>query len=943
MSRRQSGGRRAALSGWLWPDEMSSRLAPTPVIPELRSLADLRDPKAVLARLANVDWSFTEDDTTYLGHDIHPYPAKFIPQIPANLIAALSLRGERVWDPFGGSGTTALEALLLGRHATSSDVNPLATLITLGKCTALSPEQREALRLLCTRIGGLGEASDVKCLVTDAWPSVQRHVPSVTNLDNWFETDAVRELAYILEEIAGLSDASAERFAKVALSSIIVSASNQDGETRYARRVKEIPPGGTLRMFSRALSDALAKHEPLERLLGYRKPCALSLDARELSNSVEGVPAESVDLVVTSPPYANATDYHLYHRFRLFWMGYDPREIGRREVGSHLRHQREKQGFELYTSDMRAVLKSIVPRLRVGRYAVFVVGDSVFHGKTISTAQALSDVAVGVGLEVVGVVSRPVHPTRRSFIAAARRTRSEDLLVLRRSPSKLSVYFRPAPYRMWPYEDILRRREIGSVLGAKATERDGFLCAKVDPYEVDRAQRLAFTHVLEAEGGSPRWRTWQAILENGDAEAERKDPKYVAHGIHPYKGKFYPQLCKSLLNLANLRPGSEILDPFCGSGTVLLEAQLNGHVATGFDMNPLAVLISQAKTAVATTSTVVLDRAVKDFSDRVRIDRSDNRSVDYFRPELREEIGRWFPSPVARRLGWLLSLIERVPSSAAKLVLRVLLSSIIRQVSQQEPADLRIRKRKELLNDAPVLELFHARIDEFRLRLRNFGERMSSAPIAFAPAAVAEGDAREHRTFSGLEDKFDCVVTSPPYATALPYIDTDRLSMLVIQGIDAQRRIEIEQRLTGSREIRESERRKLESMIDAPELLELVGSTTAADIVRRVGRLNRSADVGFRRRNMGALLLRYFSDMRCVFSNLAKAVAKGAHLYFVIGDNRTRAGDEIVEVRSGRVLAELGETVGWTLKETIPISVTREALLHSHNSITENVILCFQS
>src|SRR5438094_494819 len=71
---------------------------------ELQRLDELRSPAEVLSRLVEVDWAFESDDTSYLSHDLHPYAAKFIPQIPGTLISALSLRGELVWDPFGGSG-----------------------------------------------------------------------------------------------------------------------------------------------------------------------------------------------------------------------------------------------------------------------------------------------------------------------------------------------------------------------------------------------------------------------------------------------------------------------------------------------------------------------------------------------------------------------------------------------------------------------------------------------------------------------------------------------------------------------------------------------------------------------------------------------------------------------------------------------------------------------
>jgi tRNA G10 N-methylase Trm11 len=925
-----------------WREAPASPLPPRPVLPQLRSLDELRNPRAVLSRLKETDWSFTDDDTGYLGHDLHPYPAKFIPQIPSNLIASLSLPGELVWDPFGGSGTTALEALLLGRRCVSTDVNPLATLIAETKTTALSPEQLEEIRSLNARLGVLSETRELDRLLDTAWPAVKRHVPEAPNIETWFSPVVTRELAYIKEELETISDPAARRFGHTVLSSIIVTVSNQDGETRYARREKGLPPGATLRLFCAATSSALTQHEPMERLLGYRRADAFTLDARH-SMQDGRLLEESVDLIVTSPPYANANDYHLYHRFRLFWLGHDPRQMASTEIGSHLRHQREESGFELYEDDLRSVLDGMLSRLRPGRCAALVVGDSLFKGITVRTADAVAQLAVKQGFEVIGAISRLLHRTRRSFIPTARRARSEDILLLRKKSRRLTLRLIPPSYRMWPYEEVLRRLEIKQLLGAEPKRARGELTIGVDAYQLDRTARLAFTHGVAETSGAYRSRSWQAILENGETGSKRKDPKYLTHGLHPYKGKFYPQLAKALLNVAGLKPGARVLDPFCGSGTVLLEAQLNGFEGVGCDLNPLAISIARAKTAVATESCVLVDRILKDFADRIREDRSRESDLAHFRPDIAEEVERWFPYPVMIRLGWILSTISHVPSTTARLVLQVLLSSIIREVSQQEPADLRIRRRKKPLKDAPVLQLFSTKIAAFRRRLRHFGERMSAAPAPFAEVTVIEGDARDPLLLRAYEKSIDCVVTSPPYATALPYIDTDRLSILTILQIEASRRASIEMDLTGSREIRERQRRVLEDEIERKGLEAALGSSSAASTIARVHRLNQSMDVGFRRRNMAALLLRYFKDMNKVLGNLSRQISPGGMLFFVIGDNKTTAGEEPVEIRSGKVLAEMGGNLGWKLEATLPISVTRDAPLHSHNSITENTILCFRA
>ena len=72
--------------------------------------SNLPDEEIIRKQLQSVDWSFSDAVTSYLTHGVHPYPAKFIPQIAYNLIKILSLPGETVLDPFCGSGTTALAA-----------------------------------------------------------------------------------------------------------------------------------------------------------------------------------------------------------------------------------------------------------------------------------------------------------------------------------------------------------------------------------------------------------------------------------------------------------------------------------------------------------------------------------------------------------------------------------------------------------------------------------------------------------------------------------------------------------------------------------------------------------------------------------------------------------------------------------------------------------------
>lgn len=933
--------------------EEEEKLSPDPLLPELKSLANLSDSSEILALLKKIDWSFASDKTNYLSHDIHPYPAKFIPQIPCNLINTLTLPGELVWDPYGGSGTTAFEALRLGRRAISTDANPLATEIARAKCLTLSPEQIDKLEELCDRLEALGARPyDAETILKRDYSKIQAFIPQIPNIDKWFHQNAIRELAYILKELRTLDEAS-EWFARVCFSAIVVRASWQDSETRYSSTPGDIFVGEILSMYSKYMRYALDKHRPIQNLLGYRKGVFATLNLIEAAEvgtikNVADLQKGSVNLIVTSPPYANTNDYHLYHRFRLFWLGYDPRELAQHEIGSHLRHQRKNEGFDLYAREMAKCLEIIYEYLSPGRFAIFVVGDSIFGGKLIKTSVELGRIVSKIGFDVIGNIERPIHQTKRSFIPAARRAREEKILVLQRRRQKHKVTLIPPHYKLWPYEKNIAVREVESLLGRRNLNKKELpLTLIIDPYSIEFLRRLTFTREI-AVNSDYHAETWQTIIEDGnskDTADKRKDPKYVTHGIHPFKGKFYPQLAKSLFNLANSKNGMSVLDPYCGSGTVLLEAQLNGLNGYGIDLNPLAVLIAKAKTSLPFKDLYVVDKCIAQFLDSTAKDKSKKENLKYFSSDCIDEILSWFPLKVACCIGWLLSEIDRVPIVSVQDGLKVCLSSIIREISQQDPRDLRIRRRKIPLEDAPTLEIFRAKVKELQSRLRNFASQLPYCPYHLGKAVICKGDSRDFSIYEKLglsENSIDIVITSPPYATALPYIDTDRLSILTILGIPSKIRTPLERTLTGSREITNSERAKIELKIPQAKIDE-IGSNSAIKTIQTVFELNQKANVGFRRKNKAALLYRYFRDLFSTLKSVNKVVRKEGQLFFVIGNNKTIAGDKEIIIDTTFALEEMAKALNWQPKDKIHISVVKENYKHSKHSITQNDILWFKS
>jgi len=216
-----------------------------------QTLAEISDCKKMLQQLNSVDWSFTKDDTTYLSHDIHPYPAKFIPQIPAHLINFLSLPGELIWDPFGGCGTTALEAIINNRRCVSTDINPIGRIIGKAKTTTLTSEQEQELLFLLDAIETYTKNPiGLQKFLSSNKDNLSSLIPDIPNINKWFCDNVICELAMIKYLIAEhLTFDETRTIAQASLSKIITKVSNQESETRYCAKEKQISDCDTLQYY----------------------------------------------------------------------------------------------------------------------------------------------------------------------------------------------------------------------------------------------------------------------------------------------------------------------------------------------------------------------------------------------------------------------------------------------------------------------------------------------------------------------------------------------------------------------------------------------------------------------------------------------------------------------------------------------------------------------
>jgi DNA modification methylase len=294
------------------------------------------DQSTTLHVLDSIDWNFTDAKTDYLTHRLHPYPAKFIPQIPNALIQELSSVGERVAEIFCGSGTTLVEALMLKRNAVGIDANPLACLISQAKTTLFGEGDQEKLSTLVERANKLADeiAREEKYSLFKIEPfRSDGERPRSDAINFWFEPFVVEELAELLSWCRQLPTESSKTVALAAFSSIVVTVSKQDSDTRYVRREKKIQPGDALRRFAKSLADAIHCVAELTEL---SEPRFVSEVIH--ANVLDKPDIGAIDLVVCSPPYPNAFSYHLYHMTRMLWLGMDQPEFKKVEIGSHRKY-----------------------------------------------------------------------------------------------------------------------------------------------------------------------------------------------------------------------------------------------------------------------------------------------------------------------------------------------------------------------------------------------------------------------------------------------------------------------------------------------------------------------------------------------------------------------------------------------------------------------------
>jgi site-specific DNA-methyltransferase (cytosine-N4-specific) len=375
-----------------------------------------------LANLTSINWDFTDSITNNSTHSFHPYPAKYIPQIPNVLIDALSSPGDIVYDPFLGSGTTCVEANILGRHAIGNDVNELAVLLSKVKTTPIDKEKINKLNALINNI----------YFKIDEYyfnpSSISIEKPSIINLDLWFEDYIIDELVIIKDQILKVNDTDLIDFALIALSGIIVNVSRQDSDTRYVRVKKNTKRKDAYNKFVKQLKKNIFSMNNTFTELSKGQTFVKVADSRDQNIFEEN----SADLAITSPPYPNAYDYHLYHKYRLFWLDMDPYLLRKNEIGAHADYSKKNGMTEVdFKNDMEKNFNSVSKILKNGSYFIVVIGDSILKGRNIKNNVILKELSANTQFTYIKEFSRNLNLKKKSFNPKIGNIKTEKIIIFK--------------------------------------------------------------------------------------------------------------------------------------------------------------------------------------------------------------------------------------------------------------------------------------------------------------------------------------------------------------------------------------------------------------------------------------------------------------------------------------------------------------------------------
>lgn len=358
------------------------------------------------------EWTFNGAPTREITHCYHDYPARMIPQVAGKLLDEFGQGANFMFDPYCGTGTSLVEAMIRGIGAKGTDLNPIARLIAEAKTSVISR------RILDTEIDSFYK--HIARPQPRGYGKPPKQILGITRLDFWFKRQVIERLSFLKRYIDGIRNAKVRLFFQVAFSETVRDSSNtRNGEFKLYRYDAE-----RLRRFDPDVFEIMSQKLKRNRngLEGFLDQIA-RLETRPSSriydfNTVSGVPVKnikpsSIDIVVTSPPYGDShttVAYGQYSRLSAAWLSLnEPHRIDKTLMGGKIHkeiphfssdklnralnailEQDKKRGAEIasFYTDLDNSISNIALLIRTGGHACYVIGNRKVKGVPLPTDDA---------------------------------------------------------------------------------------------------------------------------------------------------------------------------------------------------------------------------------------------------------------------------------------------------------------------------------------------------------------------------------------------------------------------------------------------------------------------------------------------------------------------------------------------------------------------------
>lgn len=367
------------------------------------------------------DWSFGNvRSVEQWTHGYHRYPAKFLPNVVKKLIEQYIKPDDVIADLFAGCGTTLVEAKIHGIKSVGTDINPIATLITRVKITPIRPE---ILFLEYQKIVSKFDCFDEEDI------DIQVH----ERIDYWFRPEEKLKIAYLYKIINEIEDLSIQEFFLVAVSHILKNCSWWLQSSTKPQRDPNKQISNPFESFKQHSLRMMKGNEEFYNELISKDFSDVKCEIIQADARRTPFEKESVDAIITSPPYVTSYEYADIHQLTGYWMQYfsDIQSFRRDFIGTSYSNNKSfdlsnsKLGKKIvidlsekdkkiacdvaqYFNDMQLVSYEMYRVLRKKGYACIVIGNTSLRGVHIKSAEVFYGFLKNAGFKRVEVIKRNI-------------------------------------------------------------------------------------------------------------------------------------------------------------------------------------------------------------------------------------------------------------------------------------------------------------------------------------------------------------------------------------------------------------------------------------------------------------------------------------------------------------------------------------------------------